>query len=144
MGSGTSKPASNKTGKQKESDENNRINAPKSPKTDIFGSSHHPGGLSYTGLAHEVVEGPERGPGNGNVTNGTRTFTKVGTRQWSVSSLSRGTVTPLTGVAWRLSPKLESYLLNKKTMRIPDIRCKSKIEIDNEYRYPFDLERRLT
>lgn len=80
-------------------------------------------------------------------TSCSRAVTKVGNRDWKLSSLARGTITPLSGVTWRINPKLESI---RKTIRIPelqklqDIQCKSRTEVENEYNYTFDVERRVT
>lgn len=70
----------------------------------------------------------------------TGTFARVGPPQRTMSCLSSSTITPLSGVAWQLSPKLEN--LNRlKNIQIPDIRYKSMMEIENEYSYQFDLEK---
>lgn len=68
------------------------------------------------------------------------TFTRVGPPQRTLSSLSTNAVTPISGVAWQLSPKLTS-MNQLKNINLPEIRYKSMMEIENEYSYHFDLEK---
>lgn len=70
----------------------------------------------------------------------TGTYSRVGPPQRTLSSLSSNAVTPISGVAWQLSPKLET-LNQLKNIKIPEIRYKSIMEIENEYSYQFDLEK---
>lgn len=66
--------------------------------------------------------------------------TRIGPPQRTMSSLSATAVTPLTGVPWQLSPKL-TELDNLKNIQIPEIRYKTIMDIESQYKYQFDVER---
>ncbi|KAL3871630.1 hypothetical protein ACJMK2_039617 [Sinanodonta woodiana] len=58
----------------------------------------------------------------------------------SMSSLLLLSVTPLSEVPWQINPKI-SAMNNLRNFKIPEIRCKTMLDIEREYDYAFNVEK---
>lgn len=67
--------------------------------------------------------------------------TRTAPPERTTSSLSATTVTPLTGIQWQLNPQLQGGGCN---IHIPTIRYKTMMDIENEYKYHFNIEKGVT
>lgn len=71
---------------------------------------------------------------------GTARSTKTGPPERALSNLGFATVTPLSGVPFKINPKITD-LSNLSEISIPDIGYKTLGDLDRQYAYDFSVER---